>query len=167
MKKHSRALLVLLFSISFLFVAVTDATSEEYAALKGLKSVKAVFDVRAGNPKGAKLYLKLIHETFKDKNIRAVTEEPEFVVVFIGPSVKLVSKNREGFSAEENKMLDEIASTVSVMSKDGIRFEICMFAAKYFQVEAGSILPEIKQVENGWISLIGYEALGYSLVPVY
>jgi intracellular sulfur oxidation DsrE/DsrF family protein len=53
------------------------------------------------------------------------------------------------------------------MSKEGIRFEICMVAVKVFGVEASSILPEIKQVHNGWISLIGYQAKGYSLVPVY
>jgi len=28
-------------------------------------------------------------------------------------------------------------------------------------------LPEIKHVSNGWISLIGYQAKGYSLVPAY
>ena len=52
------------------------------------------------------------------------------------------------------------------MAKDGIQFEICLIAVKVFGVEPSSILPEIKQVGNGWISLIGYEARGYALVPV-
>jgi hypothetical protein len=33
-------------------------------------------------------------------------------------------------------------------------------------VESSTIQSEIKQVGNGWISLIGYEAKGYSLVPI-
>jgi hypothetical protein len=38
---------------------------------------------------------------------------------------------------------------------------------KVFGVEPTSILAEIEQVGNGWISEIGYQARGYSLVPVY
>jgi len=36
-----------------------------------------------------------------------------------------------------------------------------------FGVDTASILPEIKHVPNGWISLIAYQAKGYSIVPVY
>jgi intracellular sulfur oxidation DsrE/DsrF family protein len=163
-KRLCRNLFVAFFLI---FIASGYASAEEYAALKGLKSVKAIFDVRAGSPKSAALQLKLIHDTFKDKSLKTITKKPAFVVVFIGPSVKLISKNREGFSPEDQKLLDEIAGTVSAMAKSGIRLEICLFAAKVFGVDPGSVLPEIKQVGNGWISLIGYQAKGYSLVPAY
>jgi hypothetical protein len=36
-----------------------------------------------------------------------------------------------------------------------------------FKVDPATILPEIKHEENGVISLIGYQAKGFSLVPVY
>ena len=94
-------------------------------------------------------------------------KEPAIVIVFMGPSVKLVSKNREGFSPEDHKSLDEIANTVSAMSKDGVKSEICLAAVKYFNVDPASVLPEIKRVGNGWISTAVYQAQGYSLVPVY
>jgi intracellular sulfur oxidation DsrE/DsrF family protein len=109
----------------------------------------------------------LLKNTLNDIGITAVSKNPEFVVVFIGPSVKLVSKDREGFSPDEQKLLDEIAGVVSEMSRDGIRLEICLFAAHVFGVDPEAVLPEIKHVGNGWISLIGYQASGYSLVPVY
>jgi intracellular sulfur oxidation DsrE/DsrF family protein len=168
MKRDSRMIIIGLFlSACFTFVAATQGFGEEYEALKGLKSVKAVFDVRISNPKSAALSLKLVHDTYKDKNIMAVTKKPAFVVIFIGPSVKLISKNKEGFSPEEQKVLDQIASIISEMSKDGIKLEICLFAAKVFNVDPASVLPGIKHVPNGWVSLIGYEAKGYSLVPAY
>ena len=168
MKREPRAIMISLFvSTWLLFIAVSQGFGEDYEALKGLKSVKAVFDVRVANPKSAALSLKLIHDTFKDKNIMAVTKKPAFVVIFIGPSVKLISKNKEGFSPEEQKILDEIATTISEMSKDGIKLEICLFAAKVFNVDPASVLPGIKHVPNGWVSLIGYEAKGYSLIPAY
>jgi intracellular sulfur oxidation DsrE/DsrF family protein len=132
-----------------------------------MKYVKAVFDFENGNPQAAVRRLQVINQTFNDKNIRAITKKPEFVVIFIGPAVKLTTKNRSGATAEDQKILDEFASTISDLSKNGIKFEICLIAVKGFGVEPSSILPEIRQVGNGWISLIGYQDSGYSLVPVY
>jgi intracellular sulfur oxidation DsrE/DsrF family protein len=168
MKRNPQRLCMnLCVAFCLVFVVAGSASAEEYAALKGLKTVKAVFDVRAGSAKSAALQLKLIQETFQDRTLTAITKKPAFVVVFIGPSVKLISKNREGFPPEDQKVLDEIAGTVSAMAKSGIRLEICLFAAKVLGVNPGSVLPEIKQVGNGWISLIGYQEKGYSLVPAY
>jgi uncharacterized protein len=168
MIKDSKKLgMSLCVTFCLVFVFAGYAFSEEYDVLKGLKSVKAIFDVRVATPKSAAIQLKLIHDTFKDKSLTAITKKPSFVVAFMGPGVKLISKSREGFSPEDQKLLDEIAGTVSAMAKSGIRVEICLFAAKLFGVEPGSVLPEVKQVGNGWISLIGYQAKGYSLVPAY
>lgn len=168
MKRESRNIIfVSLISVVFFFVGVANVKGEDYESLKGLHSIKAVFDVRTGSPKSAALHLDLIHRTYRDKNITELTDKPRFAVVFIGPSVKLISKNREGFSAEDNKSLDKIAGTISQMSKDGIRLEICLFAAHVFGVDPTSILPEIKQVPNGFISLLAYQAQGFGLVPVY
>ncbi len=108
-----------------------------------------------------------MHQTYKDKDLMAIDKKPAFVVVFIGPSVKLISKNREGFSPEDQAALAEIAATISEMSKDGIKLEMCLVAAKVFGVDPATVLPEIKAVPNGWISEIGYQARGYSLVPAY
>jgi intracellular sulfur oxidation DsrE/DsrF family protein len=168
MKRELKATILSVFvSICLLFVVVGYASGEGCEALKGLKSVKAFFDIRLSSPKSAASHLKLIHQTFMDKNIKAVAKNPSFVVAFMGPSVKLISKQREGFSPEEHKILDEIARTISEMSKDGIKLEICLFAAKAFGVDPASVLPEMTHVGNGWISSIGYQAKGYSLVPAY
>ena len=168
MKKGTKAgITCMLIAVCLLCITAGAAYTEEYKALTGLTSVKAVFDFRAGNPQSAAMQLDLIAQVYHDKNIRAVTEKPEFVIVFIGPSVKLISKSREGFSPEEQKKLDEIAATVSRMSKDGIRLELCLVATKVMGVDPASILPEITHVYSGWISLIGYQAQGYSIVSAY
>jgi intracellular sulfur oxidation DsrE/DsrF family protein len=142
-------------------------SSQEGDALKGLKSVKVVSDFRTGNLKATALFLDVIHDTFKGKNIAAVTDKPEFVVVFLGPSVKLISNKREGVSPEDHKVLDAIAGRISEMAKDGIKFEICLFAARMFQVDPATDYSDIKHTENGVISLIGYQAKDFSLVPIY
>jgi len=164
MKRKIITLFNLFIAISLL-CAVSTVSAEEYKALKGIKSAKAVFDERESNPKNTALHLTGVHQTYKE--LAAMKKNPVFVVVFIGPSVKLISKNREGFSPEDLKSLEEIANTISAMAKDGINFEICLAAATFFKVDPASVLPEIKRVGNGWISMIGYQAQGYSLVPVY
>lgn len=154
-----------LFIVIALLCVVSAVSGEEYKSMKGIKSAKAVFDERESNPKSVALHLKIIHQTYKE--LAAMKNDPAFVVIFIGPSVKLISKNREGFSPEDRKYLDEITDTISAMSKDKINFEMCLVAAKFLNVDPSSVLPEIKRVGNGWISMIGYQAQQYSLVPVY
>jgi len=155
-----------LIAACLFFASFAAVSATENEALSGVGSAKAVFDVRIGNPQSAAMHLKLMHQTYKD--LAAAKKKPVFRIVFLGPSVKLISKNRTGFTTpEDNKALDEIAEAVSAMSKDGIRFEICLVAAKVFNVDPATVLPEIKHVENGWISLIGYQAKNFSLVPAY
>lgn len=157
----------LLFSLCLLWVVAVPALAGDYEGLKGLQSFKAVFDLRNNNPATTAMYLNLIHQTYRDKDVLAVSQKPSFTIVFIGPPVKFVSKSMEGFSPEEQKVLAEIATLVSAMSKDGIKLEICMIAARAFGVDSKSILPEITQINNGYVSLIGHQANGFSLVPIY
>jgi intracellular sulfur oxidation DsrE/DsrF family protein len=124
-----------------------------------------VFDFRVGQPGSAAANLTLVYNTFKE--LKAAGKSADAVVVFIGPSVKLISTARDGFNADEKKTLDDIARTVTAMSKDGIRLEICMVAAKVFNVDPATVLPEIRKVPNGWVSLIELQNQGYSLVPAY
>lgn len=166
-KKSKSTIAALIFLIGFLTTIGVGFTSQEDAPLKGLKSVKAVFDIRISSAKSAALHLDLIHKTFKGKAVASVTKKPEFVVVFLGPSVKLISKSREGVAPEDHKTLDAIAGTISEMAKDGIKLEVCLVAARIFKVDPATILPEINHEDNGWISLIGYQAKGYSLIPAY
>jgi hypothetical protein len=118
-----------LFVAISLICVVSTVSGEEYTAMMGIKSAKVVFDERESNPEIAAFHLKGIHQTYKE--LAAMKKNPVFVVVFIGPSVKLISKNREGFSPEEKKSLDEISNTISAMSKDGITLEMCLVAAKF------------------------------------
>jgi len=168
MKRNAGKIGVSFFLVLCLIVpALSTVLGGEFKALEGLKSVKTIFDFRDGNPDSALIHLQLVHDTYKDKAIREVDGAPEFAVVFMGGSVKLLSKNRDGFSAQEKKGLAELDRVVSAMVKDGIRLEICMFAAHFFGVDPKSVSPEIHRVPNGWISSLGYQAKGYGLIPVF
>ncbi|MEJ2725162.1 MAG: DsrE family protein [Deltaproteobacteria bacterium] len=166
METNRRKILLTSLVAHFLvFSCISVTSAEQYDAMRGVNNANVIFDMRDGIPKSAAVHVKLIHDTCKQ--LVAMNKNPVFVVVFIGSAVRLISSNQAEFSAEEQEYLKQIADTISKMSKDGIDFEVCLTAANYFGVDPASILPEIKQVPNGWISEIGYQARGYSLVPVY
>jgi intracellular sulfur oxidation DsrE/DsrF family protein len=155
------------FSIFLILTFAVSAYSEEYKSLEGVKSVKTIFDFRFSNPAEALIHIKLIRDTYKDKVLTSMTEKPVFAVVFMGPSVTILTKNREGLTKEEKAQLDEMDKVIEAMAKDGIRLEVCLFAAGVFGIPPDSFAKELHRVDNGWIASIGYQSKGYVLVPVF
>ncbi|WP_158414066.1 DsrE family protein [Geoalkalibacter subterraneus] len=105
-----------------------------------------------------------IRQTKKDAKT-SLPNFPKAVIVFHDEAVKFLSTDRKG-SKEENDTLDKIAETIRQAKKDGVKMEVCMYAVKIFGVDPDTIMPEIEKVENGWISVSGYQAQGYSLITV-
>lgn len=168
MKTHTRAALkIVLIAVILAGMSAVSSTAQEAVALKGVHYVKTIFDFRDKSPKSAVIHLQLVNDTFKDQALRAISPKPEFVVVFMGPSLLLLTKNREEFSVEEQKQLEGFDRILVAMAREGIRLEVCTFAAKVLGIDPGSFAPEIKRVENGWIASLGYQQQGYSLIPVY
>ena len=154
---------VLIAAIVLLFAAA-DAVAGEYRAMQGVETTDTVFDFRIGDPALALGHLNLIHTMKDDPGMVKNGAQPDIVLVFIGPSVKLVSTDRSGFDAQARKTLDKLSDKISGMKKDGIRFEICMHAVAAYGVDPETIMPEIEKVKNGWVSLVGYQQKGYAVI---
>ena len=144
----------LMVPLVFMMFFALQACTQNNTTAEGSKTVKSLFDFRDANLQSALIHIKLIHDTYKDKELS--TEKPEFAVVFMGASVNLLSKNRDKYSPEDKELLEKIDGVIAAMSKDGIRLEICIFAVNVFGLAPDSILQEIHQVENGWISSIKF-----------
>lgn len=166
MKRNTSLFISASIAIVISLIGVAEFYSQEYKALVDLESINAVIDFRKDDPKEVAAYLNYIHGTFQGVN-STMTENTDFVIVFTGSVVKLLSTNKDGFPSEEHSILESIANTITAMAKDGIRMEICLFAVSSSGIEPSSILPEIEQIGNGWLSLIGYQAKHYSLLPLY
>lgn len=165
-KSVFRHFFIFLFITLSLALINSPAVSEEYNALKGVNKVKAVFDVSMGSPQKANLVFWAVRNVYDDKSVRALQESPEVSVVFHGPSVKLISSNRDGFNEEEKKALDKFAGLVHQMKQEGVKMEVCLYAAKVLGVDPASILSEVDHVGNGFISIAGYQSQGYSVVAI-
>jgi uncharacterized protein len=154
----------ILFFIALMLFWTANSSSAEYEAMQGIESTNAVFDFRIGDPGVALAHLNLIHNMLDDPNMSVNDSKPEIVVVFIGPSVKLVSSDQSGFDQDQHDSLNALADKISNMDQEGVKFEICMTSAPAFNVDPDSILPEVNKVQNGWISVVGYQHNGYAMV---
>lgn len=160
----------LLFVGTFVFCLAFLATpgmSQKYRALEGVESIKALFDVRNGDPGSLYSQLHLVYTTYRDRTVRSSDDTPQFAVVFMGGSVVALSRNRDRFSAEERETLNKMDDLLVKMDKAGIILEVCKVAVGSRNVDLDAIPSEVEPVPNGWVSSIGYQAKGYSLVPLY
>ena len=138
----------------------------DHAALGNLKTGKGVFLVDIGDAKKLNFYLEVIQGTYKgmkDQNV-----EPDFIVVYIGPSVKYLSNTPSDETEQEaGGILLEIEANIEALAELGIKQEICAVATRVFGIDNKAVFPDLTLVGDGFVSLIGYQAQGYNLVPVF
>ncbi|BCO31948.1 hypothetical protein TspCOW1_20510 [Thiohalobacter sp. COW1] len=136
------------------------------AALADLKVGQAVFLIDIADAKKMNFYLEVIQGTFKGMRDQGVT--PDFVMVYIGPSVQYLSTSPSAdVEARYGAVLMEMESNVEKLAALGVRQEVCAVATDAFGIDNKTLLPELDLVGDGFISLIGYQAQGYHLVPVF
>lgn len=153
-------LIVMLPSFS---VAQANVLGNEDALKKG-PIAKAIFDINLTSPDKLNLYLEVIKKTHND--LVGQGFDPDFIIAFRGPSVLLLNKNLEQFDEKQKSMLARVLAQISELKHRGVRFEACSVATGLFNVKNSDVLPEVKVVGNTFISLIGYQNDGYSIVPI-
>ena len=135
-------------------------------ALKGMHTGKGVYLVDIGQPEKLAFYLQVILETHQSMEQQRV--KPDFVLVYIGPSVRyLTSQPSDEIAMEFGDQLQSIADSVAILDKLGVRQEICALATRVFKIDNRQVLPGLSLVGNGFNSLIGWQDKGYHLVPVF
>ncbi len=157
------ALLCLLFGH---LAPAAEPPINDARALADLKTGKGVFLVDIGDAKKLNFYLEVIQGTHQGMRSQGV--EPDFVLVYIGPSVKyLTGSPTQEIEASLGGLLLDIESNVAKLAALGIRQEICAVATRVFGIDNANLYPGLSLVGDGFISLIGYQAQGYHLVPVF
>ena len=155
-----------------LFLLATNTTSyaapvvNDKAALGSLKNGKGVFLIDIGDAKKMNFYLEVIQGTVKGMQAQGV--KPDFVLVYIGPSVKyLTTAPAKDIEASISDVLMDIENNVTKLEELGVKQEICAVATDVFGIDNNTLTPGLTLVGDGFISLIGYQAQGYYLVPVF
>lgn len=165
MKKMTLVTCILLLLICQLSLAAGTQINDKQA-LADLKTGKGVFLVDIGDAKKLNFYLEVIQGTHKGMKSQGV--EPDFILVYIGPSVKyLTNSPSEETEGSLGGLLLDIESNVAKLAALGVRQEICAVATRVFGIDNDTLFPGLSLVADGFISLIGYQAQGYHLVPVF
>jgi len=158
-------LAVVIVSLAILAFPTTSVAGE-YSALEGVKGVDAVFDFSLGKAGVATLVIPAIMDVYQNKEVRSLHAAPRVVVVFHGMAVKLISSDRTGVDKKDLPAYEKVAEQLRQMKKDGVKLEVCAYALKVMGVDPATVMPEIDQVGNGFISVLGYQAQGYGVVAV-
>jgi intracellular sulfur oxidation DsrE/DsrF family protein len=153
----------LAFGIS-VFCSTGARAADDSAALAGLKEGKIAFDIHEGNPKLLLARLDVIDETRQSLIQQGV--KPHFILAFRGPATRLVQTDQEKIKPEDRELAAKVATRIKEMSKaPGVEgFEQCAVASRTQQTKTELVLPEIRVVGNGFISLMAYQARGYAYI---
>ncbi|WP_038051379.1 DsrE family protein [Thioalkalivibrio sp. ALJ1] len=157
--------LFLLLALSLTTLSVQADAPTDARALEGVDQARVVFDLNNDDPEVMALYLMVIRETFEDLTDQGV--EPDMILTFRGRAVTMVSEDRERFELTEFDHLDAIEDHIAALQEKGVHLESCSVATRLFGVDHGELLPGIEPVRNTFVSLTGYQAQGYAVIPIY
>ena len=153
------------FALGILVACSTGAqAADDSAALAGIKEGKIAFDIHEGNPKLLLARLNVIDETRQSLIQQGV--KPHFILALRGPATKLVQTDQEKIKPEDREMAAKVAARIKEMSKaPGVEgFEQCAVASRTQETKTELVLPELRVVGNGFISLMAYQSRGYAYI---
>jgi len=143
---------------------VRSEAPNDQQALAGLSEVKVAFDFTTGDPKQLLTQLTVIDET--RQSVMSQGAKPDFILAFRGPATKLVQTDLSQVKAEDRELMSKIAEKVRQLRRSSgvTSMEQCGVAVRLAGTKPENVLPEIKVVGNGWISLMAYQAKGYGYI---
>ena len=140
---------------------VEVAHPDDSDALKGVKTIKVVYDIdHVSEPKTLVVLLKAVVDA--RRRALAANVKPDLVIAFRGPALKLIQKPESDATSEQK----QIGELVAELRKAGVKLEACSFAASVLNLDPAGFLPEVKVVGNTFNSLGGYQAKGYGVISV-
>ena len=154
-------------AIALMAVAATPVypeTPKDQATLFGLKEVKVAFDLQNGDGKTLLKQLEVIDETRQSLIEQGV--KPQFVLTFRGPATTLVQTDQSQIKPENREYVSKIAEKIhELRAADGVNsIEQCAVAVRLSGTKPENVVPDVKVVGNGWISLMAYQAKGYGYI---
>jgi len=160
---HVRALMVvLLFTLPLLPSLANDYEN----ALKGVDEFHAVFDYTHGGAEEANIILRAIDEVDDGQEVTSMPGESQLVIVFHDAAVRLLTKEQGEHSDAEWAEVQKFQKSLKEMKEAGVAMEVCQFALDVYGIDSDAVIPEIDQVPNGFVSVIGYQEQGYALVRI-
>lgn len=145
-------------------VAAQSSPPDNKAALAGLKEMKVAFDLVDGDPKLLLTKLNVIDVTRRQLLADGVT--PRIVLAFRGDASVFTQTDVAKIPAGDRESAAKIAAKIremrSVQGVDAV--EQCALPLPSRSIRPEDVMPEVKVVGNGWISLAAYQQRGYAYI---
>lgn len=166
--RHSLRFILCIFALlwanPYAQAAAEPPALNDHAALAGLHEAKGLFLINGNNPAQVARLLGVIAKTRKGLQAQKVT--PHLIVVFIGPSVAFLTRDRRGIPYTEERAVADIQKEIGHLAARGVRFQACGVALHGMDVSPRQLIGGVEAVGNGFISAIAYQEKGYALIPV-
>ena len=165
MKNLQGLIIAVMIAATALLSSVARAEQlNDRAALAGLHVAKTIFLVNVRQPVVVEHLVRIIGLT--ERQLRAQKVTPHIIVVFIGPDVAFLTRNRRGIPYTDERAVANIHKESTGLARQGIRFQACGVAMHGMDVNPRTLIAPVAPVENGFISVIGYQEKGYALIPI-
>jgi intracellular sulfur oxidation DsrE/DsrF family protein len=164
-RRFSSCPLMFILAVALLWCKGGSAAEpDDRAALQGLHEAKIAFDITEGDGKALLAKLAVIDETRQSLIQQGVT--PHFVLAFRSGATFFVQTEVDKIKPEHREYAPKIVAKLQELKKaPGIEsLEQCSVAIRLTHITADHIVPEVKVVGNGWISLMAYQARGYAYI---
>lgn len=144
--------------------AVAASNQDNGKALSGLQAAKVYFDVSLKDDNLLAFRMELLDKTITQMEDAGL--EVSTVVGFRGGASRFITRDEHYVLEEEISNKKKIQQWVKQLSERGIVIEQCSIAADINDIPHEDFMEEVTVVGNGYISLVGYQAQGYSVVPM-
>ena len=157
----------LLSVLGFILISIAFAEKpSDTDALENIEVGKVVWDVLASRPDRLLFYLKIIDESYDDLVRQDV--EPDMIFIFHGRALQLIKSENVDFLPKDKQTHQEVLTLISNLNaRPGVRMEACSISARMQDIENDGIISDVKMVGNTYVSLIAYQAKGYSVISVH
>jgi intracellular sulfur oxidation DsrE/DsrF family protein len=138
--------------------------ADNKAALEGVKEMKIAFDITEGNPEALLAKLTVIDVT--RKQLIAENVKPKLVLAFRGDASYFTQTDLEKIKPQDREAAKKVAAKLrEIRGASGVEsLEQCSLPLPARKLKGEEVMPEVKLVGNGWISLVSYQQKGYAYI---
>ena len=150
--------------VALALAGCVSVSKTEVAPVEPAREARIAFDITNGNPQVVNLTLAVIDMTRKQLIEQGIT--PRIVVAFRGDASYFTQDSlavvKEADRADALLVKAKIRDLKKASGVEG--FEQCNVPLASRKLKGTDLMPEVKLVPNGWISLANYQQKGYAYI---
>ena len=162
--RYFTTIATVIFLVAFIVPSGAQTKYDNDRALKNVVQPNVYFDVNLDDSQKLLLRMNLLEQTVRQ--LKEGGLDMSVVIGFRGGASRFVTKGDDYVLDDESGNKKKIQEWVSRFAAEGMIIEQCSIAADLLAIAHEDFLPGVQIVANGYVSLIGYQNQGYSVVPM-